>query len=271
MKTVGNTVPVPMALTNLRDLGGLPVAGGITAHGVVWRSDDVSCVPDDEATMLHRNGLRTVIDLRSPREASFTGRGPLGALAAVSYHHIPFTADVAAPRPGDGSAMSLTRGAQAFGRWYAALVEERAAEVTLVLNIISAARGATLFHCAAGKDRTGVMAAVLLSAIGAADETIVADYVRTTDNLEALHERLTVVLGPLLAALPNKRPPLDGRGSAMMGAHAETMRTMLTTLRQRHGSILEPMHAAGLDQSTIQRLRSRLLIEQPRGPESVTG
>ncbi|RKE20731.1 tyrosine-protein phosphatase [Streptomyces sp. TLI_171] len=157
---------------NFRDLGGYRTADGRWVKlGQVYRSDDLSKLTDQDLAKLHRLGIRTVFDLRTPAEQqSAPDRLPVGARAV--------------------SANVL--GAADTGRFevtdpQAAVDMMVAAERTMVSSdtaraaysqLLAAAddRGAVLFHCTAGKDRTGWGAAALLTALGVPQETVRADY-----------------------------------------------------------------------------------------------
>ncbi|UVJ40549.1 tyrosine-protein phosphatase [Arthrobacter sp. CJ23] len=246
---------IDLAPVNLRDLGGLPVDGGVTRPGVLLRSDDVSVMPADFAQQMIHDGVTSVIDLRSPEEALFTGRGPL-TVPGVNYHHLALTASVAAPEDISQELMSSSATPAQVGSWYAKLLETQARQLALGMTLVAMADGATVFHCAAGKDRTGVFAAVVLSALGASQETISADYAVTATRLPRLFPRLRAIMGGLMPET------VIGEGAdhgAMMGAHAASMDAMQRILIERHGSVLEPVLQAGLSDATIARLRERLV------------
>ncbi|OFI37667.1 hypothetical protein BIU82_07255 [Arthrobacter sp. SW1] len=250
-----------LAPVNLRDLGGLPVDGGVTLPGVLLRSDDVSVMPADFARKMVDDGVRQVIDLRSPEEALFTGRGPL-TVPGVNYHHLALTAAMAMPEELERQLMSASATPEQVGAWYAALVEGQARQLALGVTLVALSEGATVFHCAAGKDRTGVFAAVVLSALGATQETISADYAATAARLPRLFPRLQAILGGLLPEpLPTDTQAGAGAGKAgaMMGAHAESMDAMQRILIERHGSVVEPVRQAGLSDGIIEELRGRLV------------
>jgi protein-tyrosine phosphatase len=246
-----------LAPVNLRDLGGLPVYGGTTRHGVLLRSDDVSIMPADFARQMIDDGVRQVIDLRSAEEALFTGRGPL-TVPGVNYHHLPLTASVSMPEDIGRELMSASTTPEQVGAWYAGLVETQARQLALGLTLVALGEGGTVFHCAAGKDRTGVFAAVVLSALGASQETITADYAATAARLPQLFPRLRAILGGLL---PEVMPADTAGPGAMMGAHAASMDAMQRILVERHGSVLEPVRQAGLSDGLIEELRGRLVAD----------
>lgn len=242
------------APVNLRDLGGIPIAGGTLREGQALRADDLAVIADDDAARLVSGGLTAVIDLRTSDEALLTGRGPL-ADYPVAYHHLPLMASIGAGMPEDGP---FVIDHVAMGKMYARMVETAAPQLVTALGIISVSPGATAFHCAAGRDRTGVLAAVLLLALGAADDDIVTDYARTDPNMAAIQARMKPVMGVLMARLGFD---LDAM-SAMTQSEEPmdiSMRTMLTLLRERHGDALAPLRAAGLDDGILARLRERAL------------
>lgn len=244
-----------LAPVNLRDMGWLPVAGGVTRAGVLLRSDDVSVMPADFARQMVDDGVRQVIDLRSPEEALLTGRGPL-TVPGVNYHHLPLTASVAMPEDIGRELMSASATPEHVGAWYANLVESQARQLAVGVTLVAMTEGATVFHCAAGKDRTGVFAAVVLSALGASAETISADYAVTATRLPRLYPRLRAILGELI---PDTLTDVEARHGAMMGAHAASMDAMQRVLIERHGSVFEPVRRAGLSDAVIGLLRNRLV------------
>lgn len=242
------------APVNLRDLGGTPIAGGTLRSGLAIRADDLAVITEADARELVDGGLVAVIDLRSNDEVALTGRGPLSA-QPVAYHHLPLMAHV-----GEGMPRRTPAALDhvSMGEMYARMVETAAPQLASALTIISLAPGATAFHCAAGRDRTGVLAAMILLALGAEDDDIVADYARTDANMPAIQGRLKPVMGVLLARLGFDLDDMTGLMSANEPMDV-SMRTMLARLRDRHGDALAPVRAAGLGGETIARLRARAL------------
>jgi protein-tyrosine phosphatase len=245
-----------LAPVNLRDLGGLPVHGGTTRTGVLLRSDDVSVMPAAFAQQMIDDGVRSVIDLRSPEEALLTGRGPL-TLPGVNYHHLALTASVSMPQDISRELMSASATPALVGAWYASLVEAQAPQLALGVTLVAIGEGATVFHCAAGKDRTGVFAAVVLSLVGASADTISADYAVTAARLPRLYPRLRAILGQLI---PETQLTASQDQGAMMGAHAASMDAMQQILVDRHGSVAEPVRRAGLSDTVVEQLRNRLVV-----------
>lgn len=238
---------------NLRDMGGLPVRDGVLRADVLVRSDDLATIPEDSARDLVERGLRAVIDLRSPEEVAYTGRGPL-ASTAVGYHHLPFLANMAQSVGSDGSWRDLTK----FGESYAGLVETAGSSIVAALGVIATTPGTVAFHCAAGKDRTGVLAASVLLALGAADEVIATDYDRTGENYAAIQQRLHPTFGGLWGQLGIDLDAM-ARAAGSDGFTYGAMADALTLLRQRHGDPLVPLRAAGLTDALVLTLRDRIV------------
>ena len=194
------------APVNLRDLGGTSVADGVIAPGFALRSDDLATITDDAADQLVSEGLRSVIDLRSRDEVAVTGRGPL-LDRAVNYHHVPLMATISAGLKPKSDIAAVAAAAPlrshtdlpSMHDMYVSRFEEAAGAIVTALAIMAHSEGATAFHCAAGKDRTGVIAAALLLALGADDDTIVTDYRATYPNLQAISSRTASYMSHVMA------------------------------------------------------------------------
>ena len=239
---------------NLRDLGGIAVDGGTVRPGFAIRADDLSLTDPASAQQLVDGGLTAIIDLRSVDEVGVTGRGPFGSLP-VTYHHVPLLASIGhTTQAVEGGSMTIDQ--SQFEAMYIRLVEGSAAHIVTALGVLAYAPGAVAFHCAAGQDRTGVLAASLLLALGADPEDIVADYVATGRNSAAIMARTRQVVGPLIA-----RYGLDLDEAARQAARAEfspaPMRGMLAHLTESYADPLQPLREAGLTDGLVQRLRER--------------
>ena len=182
---------------NFRDLGGLPLAGGATRPGVLYRSD--AMYPGDRAPAdAPAWPPATVIDLRSPGEAAAGYPWPAG----VSVHRIPLLRRAAVLT--DPSAQGLTL--QALYETALRAVPDRLAGL---VGLAADAPGPVLVHCAAGKDRTGVAVAVLLLVAGAEPATVIGDYTATAARMPVLLGRLDT-LGRRLPADAGAHPELLG-------------------------------------------------------------
>jgi len=231
---------------NFRDLGGYPTADGQSVRWrLVFRSDALHLLtPADVAVVRDELAVRDVIDLRSSAEVHSEGQGPL-ADEEVRFHHLPLF-------DGEVRAEDRERAAQvSLADRYIFLADLAQDRIGRVIGIIAGADAGAVFHCAAGKDRTGVISAIILGLLGVPDEAIVADYVATQENLDAIVERLNSLEGyrTMLAALPPDT----------MHANPETMLEFLDRMRTRHGTMEDYAREAGLSADQIRRLRTRLL------------
>ena len=240
-------------LANLRDMGNIPVSGGTVSPGLLWRSDDISLSPAAEVDALADQGLRTVIDLRSAAELE-TATSPFFADAGIAHEHLSVISDVSDPAS-LGTSMANIDSPEQVGAWYAHTFATRAQVLVQALGIIADTDGGVLFHCAAGKDRTGMLAAAVLSVLGAAEADIVADYALTDGNVPA-------VLGRIAASMEatgrrSGHPAIDP-AHPLLRAEATAMESMLATL-QESGGALAVLRGAGLDADLEQRLRDKLV------------
>ena len=233
---------------NFRDLGGYPTADGRAVRWrQVFRSDALHHLTrEDIAHLREEIRLGMVIDLRSSAELRSEGRGPL-AHEAVVFHHLPLYdgQTVKAAPSGDMSLMDR----------YFLLAEFAKEPIGKVVSMLAASADPAVYHCAAGKDRTGVVSAVLLGLLGVPDAVIVADYAATKENLDAIVERLMATEGyyEMLSALPPDT----------MHAEPETMVGFLSRLREAYGSMDEYARSAGVSDEAIDALRARLLVPIP--------
>ena len=230
---------------NFRDLGGYPTADARRVRWrVVFRSDALHHLTAADLVRV-RDELRiaTVVDLRSSAELRTEGRGVL-AREPIAFHHLPLF-DGQAARPEGWSAVDT------LADRYTLLAEFAKAPIARVVEVLAAADGPVVYHCAAGKDRTGVISAILLGLLGVPDEVVIADYAATQECLDAIVERLMATKGyqTMLAALPPDT----------MHAEAETMATFLASIRARYGSMRGYARAAGVEEAAIDRLAERLL------------
>ena len=230
---------------NFRDLGGYPTDDGRSVRWQqVYRSDGLQALTEADVTRL-RDELRigTVIDLRSTPELRATGRGLLGG-DPISFHHLPLYDGKMEALDDPAAVISLT------DRYFLLATHARE-QIGRVITAVAEAEAPLVYHCAAGKDRTGIVSAILLGLLGVREEIIVADYAATRENLDAIVERLMATKGyrTMLAALP----------AGTLHAEPTTMVEFLDRLRRRYGSMPGYAHAAGVTDATIERLMDRLL------------
>lgn len=232
---------------NFRDLGGYPTGDGRCVRWRrVFRSDALHGLSAaDVGRVCAELRVCDVIDLRSSAELHTDGRGLL-ADKAVRFHHVPLYDGEQTRREPEMIPVTLADR-------YVLLAEYGAAAIARVVAIVAGTDGAAVFHCAAGKDRTGIVSAVILGVLGVPDEIIAADYAATQENLTAIIERLLAAEGyrTVLEALP----------ADTLHAKPGTMRELLRQLRARHGSLHGYLRSAGLAEEAFERLERGLLEE----------
>jgi protein-tyrosine phosphatase len=229
---------------NFRDLGGHPTPGGVTRHGRVFRSDSLAHAGDAHvAHLVEERGVRTLIDLRGVDEVDAFPNRPL-ADAGVVVHHVPLI-DPARRRDAGlrWSTMTLLD-------LYQFLLRDAGDRFVAALRVVAdPACQPVVFQCAAGKDRTGMLAALVLGLLGVDDDAIAADYARSAGVVDQLIERART-----RAALAD-RPANDH----LMAAEAETMHGLLTWLRGKYGSVERYTLGNGLAPEAIDALRSSMI------------
>ncbi len=226
-------------LLNARDLGGYPtVDGAVTRRRSLLRADDLAQLSAEGLEALAGYGVETVLDLRWPEEIASAPSPVPRRLPAVRYVSVSLLAD----NPADWGALG---GHCAKEQWKCTVLERVQPQLRSALAVIAgAAPGPLLFHCVAGKDRTGVIAAVLLALADVAPEWIAADYAASTGNLRDAYLR-RYGNGDPAAVIEAVRCP------------EEAVYNMLEYL-DRAGGIRAYLGRIGLGAPEIERLRARL-------------
>ena len=231
---------------NFRDLGGYPTADGRTTRWRrLFRSDELHLVTEAEAERYRQElALATVIDLRAPDE--LTRRGGLGPLVAPPTAHRLFPM-------WNERLDALVQGGfsgNPSGALYLEILDLAGDSIAGAVALMAEDTAyPAVFHCAAGKDRTGILAAVLLSAIGVDDATIVEDYALTQLS-EARRNAHLVEIGQLRA---------DEDPGPSWATVPAAVKEMLGTTRERHGSVAGYLGSRGVDQRTLERIGELLL------------
>ncbi|MEU9029356.1 tyrosine-protein phosphatase [Streptomyces sp. NPDC048383] len=235
-------------LHNFRDLGGYRTADGRTVvSGVLYRSDNLAKLEGADWERFLGLGVRTVIDLRYPWEIERRGRVPEAHLFTWANHSIEH-------RPYDQAEIDPdTDPWRYLADRFAEVAEDGVVEIREAIELIAEGPGPTVFHCASGKDRTGLIAAFVLTLLDVPQEEILADFALT----ELATERL---VADWRAAHPGRtlRWPSYGR------APAGVMALVLADLATRYGSPSAYLTGpVGITPATQTRLRERLLTPLP--------
>ena len=190
---------------NTRDLGGLPlVGGGATRSGVLIRSDNLQALSDSDVRRLVDDlQVRDVTDLRTDVELKSEGPGPITREPLVAVHHLSLfpeaghNTDVVATEEqedAEGPVVLPWQNQQRDGKGVAGVyrryLDDRSDSVIGALRVIANSDGATIVHCAAGKDRTGTVIALALAEVGVEPDAIIADYAVTAERITAIMGRL---------------------------------------------------------------------------------
>ena len=223
---------------NTRDLGGLPRRGGVTRPRVLIRSDHLGQLNAAGVEAMKAYGVTTVLDLRSAGE-TVTRPSPFADGAPVRYVHRELIDDLNMTHIGDSQDM--------FER-YLFIVDRRPAAFRAAFEAVAEADGTVLFHCFAGKDRTGLVAAMLLELAGVADADIAADYGETDLQLARQY-----------AAWIEEAPP-ERREAYRSELRCPPGRILgvLDHLRRGWGGVAGYLEAAGATPATIDALSARL-------------
>ncbi|MEW9920267.1 tyrosine-protein phosphatase [Marimonas sp. MJW-29] len=237
-------------LLNVRDLGGYRTHSGlITKWRRLLRGDGLHRLTREGVQLLNSEGLTSVIDLRSHAELE-EEPNPYLDEAQVGFHHKPIYDDLA---PAMMATHEAAKDDPLVGFYLTALLERSEAMRDILATIASAPKGAILFHCTAGKDRTGLVAALLLEIAGVDRETILADYSLTGDFIADLVEELL------------DRTRQSGgdteRHAQFLACAPLTMATTLEQIDRRHGSVSNYLKDIGLPAGDLSNLRDRLLGE----------
>ena len=255
-------------LVNLRDVGGIPTTdGGTIASGRLLRSDNLQSLTDADIDALIGRGLTDVVDLRSDYEAEMEGPGPLTKHSEVAIHQLSLFREwregVGEDKP-DERPEVLPEAALPWvdleprveldnpvASHYLSYLLDRPDSVLAALRTIADAEGATLVHCAAGKDRTGTIVALALTLAGADRDAIVADYAASSERMQAIVDRL---LSSTTYADNLRDRPLSSHLT-----HPETLQVLLAHLDAEYGGVEALLTRMGWTADDTRRLRAKLL------------
>lgn len=223
------------------------------------RADNLQGLTSDDVDhLVGRLGVRDIVDLRTTTEVESEGPGPLVRHGGLTIHHCSLlpevgqrtdveAADSVLPTtlPTDSGSWDLT------GLYYTHYLSRRPESVLTAMRAMANSSGATVMHCAAGKDRTGVISAMALSVAGVERDAIVADYVATGERLEAIIARLR--------ASPTYAADLDGSSIDEHLPRPEAMRTFLGYLDEECGGPLSWLNRHGWTPADTEALQARLV------------
>ena len=243
-------------VTNARDIGGYRTMDGRRVRrGMIYRSGDLFQATDRDLERLQALDVRLILDLRHDEEVEEApDRLPEGA----AYARLPYNA----PTP---TLVTIAQIIAYLGRmgdlmrriYEGILLETGAARLGLLLNHLATDDRAlpALIHCTAGKDRTGLTVAILLSVLGVPDDVVFADYALSNRSYPVFYQGIARNTRTLnrLGLTPDDLQPLILADPAILQA-------AFTDLRARYGSLEEYLaETAGVDEAALDHLRARLL------------
>jgi protein-tyrosine phosphatase len=233
---------------NFRDLGGYETRDGQRVRrSAVYRADSLQWLTPGDQEILAQLGVRTIVDLRSSAERA-RAASRIDDLADVAVHHVPLFEEHSLPfKPAE-----LNDPPPPPGETYLAIAADGRRAVATALRSVALGEHAVVFHCAAGRDRTGMVAAIVLAALGVDDETIVSDYLlsnRAYEPAVAWAEVNAPEWAAEIASLPDW----------LLYAEPAVIQAFLDGLRAQHGSIEGYLAAIGIGDDVVATLRRRLL------------
>lgn len=231
---------------NFRDIGGYRAGEGSVRWGRVFRADNLSHLTPADRETVRDLSITTVLDLRTSAELD-GGRFPTTELP-VNFHHLPLLDEVPDP-----DRFAMTPGM--LGTQYVEIAQNAAPQIGRALRVLATAGTLpAVVHCAAGKDRTGVLIAVLLRLLGTDDEVIVADYTLSSQAMGRLRQSL-------IARYPEGREVIEGADELFSAAPTNISR-FLDWVDDEFGSTEAFAASAGAGPEVVSALRTQL-IETP--------
>ncbi len=244
---------VPLAgASNFRDLGGYVGAEGATVRWRrVFRADALHDLTDPDIEAVLSLGVGDVFDLRTARELEFFGINPLTE-RGVRHHHTPLMPEITVRPPSrhdEQPSFGLATDEEHAERYLEMLDTGKPALERILAHLAAGPDAAVVFHCTGGRDRTGLTAALLLSALGVSRDVIAQDYELTHHFLHFTPERRERMRALWGVSISNGTPP----------TRAEVMRLTLAALDAEYGSPDGYLDEAGVTADVRAQLRHQLL------------
>ncbi len=226
------------SVKNVREIGGYPTKdGGMTQWHRVLRAGDMTELSEEDRSFLLGYGLTTVIDLRSADETALRPN-PLAEDSRIAYYQLPYIA-------GDLTAIDFTvTDSMTLPKLYVQMAEMAKESIRNVFQIIARAKGTVLFHCTAGKDRTGVTAALLLLFAGVSTDDIISNY--------QVSQTYFTSAATILTPMPEEA------FSYLIASDTSYIQHFLNYILERYGSAESYLCDIGVSQEELQMLRDKL-------------
>ena len=221
--------------------------------GRLYRADGIHRIAGADLARVAALGIRTVLDLRTVGELDEHGRVETESIDAA-YHHLPLLEEVWERE----LPVAELDAVDFLADRYLEMLERGASSIGAALTTMSAPdRLPLVFHCSAGKDRTGVLAAMLLSLLGVSDDDIAADYALSRAAMRELTEWVRT-------EHPESYERMSAQPPAFLDAPPLAMQRFLALARVQYGSLTDYVTSIGVDASVVDALRSTLLADEAR-------
>lgn len=233
---------------NIRELGGYATTGGqVTNHQQFLRGDDLTHLDEADLTYLRNYGVKSIIDLRSDYELH-QGKNPLISREDVHWLHAPLlTIDREMVSNVEGFLKGFSEDKEGIlTRMYVDILQNSQQELQEIFTFIAAQEGCVLFHCTAGKDRTGVLAMLLLGLAGVSRPDIIANYM-VSEVYHGMNPRQRVMDLPI--DFPNE--VLQSKPQFIAGAY--------DSLIENYGSIKEYLLSIGITKESLEAIQQKLI------------
>lgn len=242
-----NFVRLPLeGAYNVRDMGGYPTAfGGMTAWRAFIRADDLHDLSKRDIDFLLDYGLKTVIDLRGADETDLDPN-PFAKMAGIDYHNIPILVD----KIDDItlSAVSTYKPQEIMSIFYVHILTEAKAAIRKIFAAIADAKdGAVLFHCRVGKDRTGIIAVLLLGLGGVSRADIITNYTASFHY---------IIENPKIIRMINDSIP------DLYYSKSEYIESALKFIESEFGNTENYLRHVGLSDEQLEKIKNRLCVKK---------
>ena len=247
LTAISTNSPVSQGLVNLRDVGGLPLRdGGATRQGILLRSESLQeATAGDIELLTEHYQIAAIVDLRSARETTTEGRGPIDK-KAITYLNIPLD-----PAPLDLDFDPDWPSGQLTSYVYQSFASVTSGGLGRVFEFLpQLLDGPTLVHCAAGKDRTGLVIAIALEIAGVTREAVIADYLVSEQNNDQVNE--------MLRRSPRYLAHMGKVNNEFYEVHEHAMGSFLGWLDRTHGGARNWAMSRGVESSQLDRLAAAL-------------
>jgi len=244
---------------NFRDLGGYETAEGRTVRRRhLFRSDALFRLTEADAAQVRALGVTTLIDFRTPDELEQHGFGGMDHLDAEHLHLPTIDTTRRVLDLTDDEAQEVAQALVTAADAYMMMLDRGSNAYASALRVVAESEAPVVFFCAAGKDRTGVFAALVLGLLGVSDEDIVTDYALTHEVIEKIH----ILRTSASSDEDNERMASYAHliGEDLRNAYPASMQSTIERLRERYGGFEGYASEIGVGPDVLDQLRARLLV-----------